>query len=73
MRLESTELAVLFLPLSFIAYARRAQERIHVVACSHLFFVGFLHVSQTSIHFTSFATTVRNTMQLNGIEGASTS
>lgn len=42
MRLESTKPAMVFLPLSVIAYAWLAQERVHVASlCIALFFIGF--------------------------------
>jgi hypothetical protein len=42
MRLESTKPAMVFLPLSAIAYAWLAQEHIHVASlCTALFFIGF--------------------------------
>ncbi|KAN0130193.1 Major facilitator superfamily domain containing protein [Lactarius tabidus] len=42
MRLESTKPAMVFLPLSVIAYAWLAQEHIHVASlCTALFFIGF--------------------------------
>ncbi|KAI9451117.1 MFS general substrate transporter [Lactarius psammicola] len=45
MRLESTKPAMVFLPLSVIAYAWLAQERVHVASlCIALFFVGFFSI-----------------------------
>ncbi|KAH8986090.1 hypothetical protein EDB86DRAFT_2299938 [Lactarius hatsudake] len=45
MRLESTKPAMVFLPLSVVAYAWLAQERVHVASlCTALFFVGFFSV-----------------------------
>ncbi|KAH9055249.1 major facilitator superfamily domain-containing protein [Lactarius vividus] len=45
MRLESTKPAMAFLPLSVVAYAWLAQERVHVASlCTALFFVGFFSV-----------------------------
>jgi hypothetical protein len=42
MRLESTKPAMVFLPLSVVAYAWLAQERVHVASlCTALFFIGF--------------------------------
>ncbi|KAH9046681.1 major facilitator superfamily domain-containing protein [Lactarius hengduanensis] len=45
MRLESTKPAMVFLPLSVVAYAWLAQERVHVASlCTALFFIGFFSV-----------------------------
>ncbi|KAF8257483.1 MFS general substrate transporter [Lactarius quietus] len=53
MRFESTKPAMVFLPLSVIAYAWLAQERIHVAAlCNALFFMGFF---STWIYSSTFA------------------
>lgn len=45
MRLESTKPAMVFLPLSVVAYAWLAQERVHVASlCTALFFIGFFSI-----------------------------
>ncbi|KAG2145187.1 MFS general substrate transporter [Suillus clintonianus] len=45
MRLESTKIAMLWLPLSVIGYAWVCQERVHIAAvCVMLFLAGFLSV-----------------------------
>ncbi|KAH9165515.1 MFS general substrate transporter [Lactarius sanguifluus] len=45
MRLESTKPAMVFLPLSVVAYAWLAQEHVHVASlCTALFFIGFFSV-----------------------------
>jgi hypothetical protein len=53
MRLESTKVAMVWLPLSVIGYAWVCQERVHVAAmCVMLFLAGFLSMYVTFVsHF----------------------
>ncbi|KAI9442899.1 MFS general substrate transporter [Lactarius indigo] len=45
MRLESIKPAMVFLPLSIVAYAWLTQERVHVASlCAALFFIGFFSI-----------------------------
>jgi hypothetical protein len=54
MRLESTKPAMVFLPLSVIAYAWLAQERVHVASlCIALFFIGFF-TTYVNPHYLAF-------------------
>ena len=54
MRLESTKPAMVFLPLSVVAYAWLAQEHVHVASlCTALFFIGFFSLSVR--HFLSLS------------------
>ena len=56
MRLESTKVAMIWLPLSLIGYAWVCQERVHVAAiCVMLFLAGFFSM-YVFVHFAmSFA------------------
>jgi hypothetical protein len=54
MRLESTKPAMVFLPLSVVAYAWLAQKHVHVASlCTALFFIGFFSMSIRRFHFLS--------------------
>ena len=51
MRLESTKPAMIFLPLSILAYAWLCQKKAHVAAvCVALFFEGFFSMYVVAIN-----------------------
>ena len=69
MRLESTKPAMIFLPLSVIAYAWLAQKRVHVASlCTTLFFIGFflmLDPRQNPFGFFFFPDPIKPVLQMD--------